>query len=161
MRPLSIALPRPLFATVLVAAFLVSVAACNDEAPFEAGEAEAGNAPYTFTVLETRGCPLPEGVNEKEQRIFGVHVRLEGHHEGGVPANYFYASVLTQDGARYLAELSGCEPVMSGPPLYPGETAVGFFNFPLPLSKTPKTLEYAPLMDSGDSVAQRSEIPLP
>lgn len=123
-------------------------------------DAEDQNLPYTLTVLETRGCPLPEGVNEKEQRIFGVHVRLEGHREGGLPANYFYASVLTQDGARYLAELSGCEPVLSGPPLYPGQTAEGFVNFPLPLSKTPKMLEYAPLIDPGDPVAHGSEVPL-
>jgi len=67
-----------------------------------------------------------------------------------VPANYFYASLLTTDGERYLAEYPGCDPVLSGTPLGRGQSGEGFLNFPLPPSKTPEKIVYSPVLIDGE-----------
>lgn len=103
--------------------------------------------PFSVSLLDTRACPLPEGLDPEAKRILGVKVRVTSAHEGRVPANYFYASVLTKDGDRYLAELPGCRPVLSSPPLEPGHSAEGFLNFPLPVDKQPEQLNYAPNLE--------------
>ncbi len=106
-----------------------------------------GSRPFSISILDTQACPLPEGVDSETQRILGVKVRVTSAHPGYVPANFFYASVLTKDGGRYLAELSGCKPVLSSPPLKPGESAEGFLNFPLPVDEAPEELVYAPNLE--------------
>jgi hypothetical protein len=77
----------------------------------------------------------------------GVKVRLSGKYESGVPANYFYASLLSSDGTRYLATAAGCRPLLSGPPLMPGETREGYVNFPAQAKKSADRLSYAPNLD--------------
>jgi len=98
---------------------------------------------YEFELLGVEQCPRPAGADEK-RRIVGVRVRVTGHAEQGIPANYFYASLLTHTGQRYLAEPSGCRPLLSGPPLAPGERSEGFLNFPIPLEQNPERVLYLP-----------------
>ena len=100
--------------------------------------------PYQLEVLEQRTCPLPSCLDSRKVRLHGVRVRVTGGEPAGTPANYFHASALTSDGARYLAEVPGCTPALSGPPLGPGESREGYLNFPVPPHKLVETLEYAP-----------------
>lgn len=100
--------------------------------------------PYTLSILSQQTCPLTDGLDPKKVVILSFRVKLEGRAPQGVPANYFYASLLMEDGERYLAEYAGCHPVLSDDPLPPGESTTGFLNFPVPPSKVAKTLEFAP-----------------
>lgn len=102
------------------------------------------SAPYELTILERRSCELPSRPGAPERSALGIRVRLISRSELGVAANYYYASVLAGDGSRYLAELPGCSPVLSGAPLRSGESAEGFLNFPLPPDRSPAQLVYLP-----------------
>src|SRR6187431_49024 len=86
------------------------------------------------------GAPVRDGT-------LGVKVRVTGRYESGVPANYFYASLLGRDGTRYLSAPEGCRPLLSGPPLRPGETREGYVNFPLQAKKGADRLAYAPNLE--------------
>jgi hypothetical protein len=78
----------------------------------------------------------------------------------GVAANYFYASVLASDGSRYLAELPGCEPVLTGAPLGPGETREGYLNIPFPAHKEARTLAYLPPVGNYPAARRAVEMAL-
>lgn len=104
----------------------------------------ATNEPYSFEILSSEECALPTAGAQPQRTLLGVKVRLKSHTDLGVPANYYYGSVLTKDGARYLAELPGCQPVLSGPPLRKGQSAEGYLNFPVPPQKTAETVVYLP-----------------
>lgn len=106
----------------------------------------AAPAPFQIEVLSTGACEAGASPSEKANRIFGVKVRITGKHSSGVPANYFYGSVLSTRGDRYLAELSGCSPALVGPPLFEGEAREGYLNFPMPPEKRPEILVYSPLV---------------
>lgn len=108
------------------------------------GGEPAPNEPYSFEILSSEECSLATAGTQPQRTLLGVKVRLRSHNDLGVPANYYYGSVLTKDGARYLAELPGCQPVLSGAPLRKGETAEGFLNFPIPPQKTAETVVYLP-----------------
>lgn len=99
---------------------------------------------FDLEVLSTEKCSLPAPLGAPERSALGVKVKLTAHVPEGVAANYFYASVLAADGSRYLAELPGCSPVLSGAPLYAGQTQIGYLNIPIPAHKQPRTLVYAP-----------------
>jgi hypothetical protein len=78
----------------------------------------------------------------------GVRLRVTGRYEAGVPANYYYASLLSRDGERFLATAEGgCRPLLSGPPLRPGESREGYANFPLEAKKGAHRLTYAPNLE--------------
>lgn len=126
----------------------------EEEAPLDP------RAPYQLSILETTACPLPPGLDPARVRIVGVKVRLRGNHEKNVPANYFYASVLTSDQSRYLAEHSGCSPVLTGAPLAPGEIAEGYLNFPVPSGKIPEVLAYSPALSGLSEAASAVELSL-
>lgn len=125
----------------------------DDEAPLDP------NAAYGLSILETGSCPLPPGVDAAKMRILGLRVRLRAGRDD-VPANFFYASVLTNDENRYLAEHTGCSPVLSGRPLRAGEVREGYLNFPLPLEKSAQTLVYAPLIDGLSEKEQTKSLAL-
>ena len=125
----------------------------EDEAPLDP------SAPYGISILETGSCPLPPGVDAARMRILGLRVRLRAGRDD-VPANFFYASVLTNDENRYLAEHTGCTPVLSGRPLRAGEVREGYLNFPLPLEKSAQTLVYAPLIDGLSEKEQTKSLAL-
>lgn len=110
----------------------------------ELGLDPPAEAPYELDILSTETCALPSATGESARTVLGVKVRLTSHTELGLAANYYYASILTSDGSRYLAELPGCEPVLSGAPLRPSETAEGFLNIPIPPQKKAETLVYLP-----------------
>lgn len=124
----------------------------------ELGPKPAATAPYELEILSTETCNLPSAPGEPARTTLGVKVRLTSHTELGLAANYYYASILTSDGSRYLAELPGCQPVLSGAPLRPSETAEGFLNIPIPSQKKPETLVYLPPIDQlpeKDRVTER------
>lgn len=123
--------------------------------------------PFELSLVDTRACPVPPTLDDKTTRVVGLKVRITSRHAGNVPANYFYGSVLTKDGTRYLAALSGCTPVLASRPLEPGESSEGFLNFAVPKDTRLDRVAYAPrLADSigserleqGDLVV---EVPLP
>jgi hypothetical protein len=111
---------------------------------------------YRFSLVDTESCPLPKGVDPDKTTIVSYKVRLESADEHGVPVNYFYASLLSTDGSRYLASQEGCAPLLAGTPLRKGQASEGYLNFPLPRAKTPETLVYSPeLFDqSGEEAYQ-------
>ncbi len=111
--------------------------------------------PLRLSVLSTETCPLPVHLDPANVTIISYRVRLTSGHDGRVPANYFYASLLTTDGNRYLATFEGCSPVLSAEPLARGHSAEGFFNFPIPPSKVPDKLVFAPnLLDVPSTKSQ-------
>ena len=114
--------------------------------------------PYRLTVVDTETCPLPAHLDPKNVLIQSYRVRLVGGYDRGVPANYFYASLLCTDGTRYLADFEGCAPLLSGPPVGKGQVAEGYLNFPVPPGKTPETIVYAPelLGSPGQTVTELS-----
>lgn len=120
------------------------LAACDGWEVFQSDDAPLGPEPYVFSLLNAESCPLPEGLDPKQVTIVSYNVRLRGQHPQKVPVNYFYASLLTTDGSRYLADFPGCSPLLSGPPVGPGETAQGYLNFPVPPGKAPARLVYSP-----------------
>lgn len=122
------------------------VAACDGWEIFQSEETPLGSDPYVLSILNTESCPLPEGLDPKVVTILSYNVRLRGQHAQKVPVNYFYASLLTTDGSRYLADFPGCAPLLSGPPVGVGEAAQGYLNFPVPPGKTPERLVYAPTL---------------
>lgn len=109
----------------------------------------------------TVGAPSPTPAS-----TLGVKVRLTGHYESGIPANYFYASLLSRDGTRYLPATEGCRPLLSGAPLRPGETREGYANFPIAARKGADRLAYAPNLEhtaasSALPSSTTQEVPLP
>jgi hypothetical protein len=108
-------------------------------------------APFSLSVTGTKTCAVPDWLDLGGRTIFSVKVRLNGGHAGGVPANYFYGSVLTTEGDRYLAALPGCTPLLSGSPLRPGESREGYLNFPLPPRARPALVAYAPELGSTET----------
>jgi hypothetical protein len=99
---------------------------------------------FDLEVLSTEKCPLPTPAGAPERAALGIKVKLTARVPEGVASNYFYASVLAADGARYLAELAGCSPVLSGAPLQLGQESIGYLNIPIPAHKQPRALVYAP-----------------
>jgi len=110
--------------------------------------------PFELQLLATESCPLPPHLSAKNVALLSYRVRLSSHRASGVPANYFYATLLTTDGERYLSSFYGCAPLLSADPLSDGEQAEGFLNFSIPPSKIPEKLVYSPLlMLASDSQA--------
>jgi hypothetical protein len=122
----------------------MGLSGCDGWDLFQSEETIPRDEPYVLSILSTESCPLPDGLDPKEVVIHSYKVKLLGIHPGGVPVNYFYASLLATDGERYLAGYTGCQPLLSGSPIYPGESAEGFLNFPLPPNKTPDKLVFSP-----------------
>lgn len=139
---------------------LVCTSSCNKLEFWSAPEELNSDTPFTLSILETESCPLPPTLDPKKVVIHSYRVRLRGQHKSRVPVNYFYASLLTTDGNRYLAEFPGCPGPLSGPPLAPGETADGFMNFPVPPSKIPEKLVYAPELIGLGLSASTQEVPV-
>ena len=107
-----------------------------------------GAPPRAFEIrlLGAESCPLPAHLNPKSVALLSYRVRLSSHHPSGVAANYFYATLLTTDGERYLSDFYGCAPLLAADPLQAGEQAEGFLNFSIPLSKIPEKLVYSPVL---------------
>jgi hypothetical protein len=118
----------------------------------QAGASSSGgaSAPFEIEVLSVATCepertPAPTDKQPPREGTLGVKVRVTGRYEGGVPANYYYASLLSREGDRYLATAEGgCRPLLSGPPLLPGQSREGYANFPLEAKKGAARLAYAP-----------------
>lgn len=117
----------------------------------QAGTASA--SPFELEVTSVTVCE-PTGEASASTRTkaesssgpstLGVKIRLTGHFPSRVPANYFYASLVSRDGSRYLPTAEGCRPLLSGAPLLPGETREGYANFPLVAKKSAQKLAYSP-----------------
>lgn len=136
------------------------ISACDGWEVFQSEEKPLGADPYVLSILHAESCPLPEGLDPKAVTIVSYNVRLLGQHAQKVPANYFYASLLTTDGSRYLADFPGCTPLLSGAPVGPGETAQGYLNFPVPPGKTPEKIVYAPALTGKPRGGALLELPL-
>ncbi|GEM_PF-1990023 len=134
------------FLSVSLVSLLPLAISCETWDLFPESKITGSTAPYELTILSAESCPLPPGLDPKEVTIQSYHVRLTGGDPGGVPANYFYASLLSTDGGRYLSGYTGCQPVLSGPPLASGESREAYINFALPPTKTPETLIFSPAL---------------
>lgn len=139
----------------LAASLLAFVSACSPT-PKPVTRAKT----FELQVLAQEKCPLPSKPGAPERAALGLKVRLTALVPEGVAANYFYASLLSGDGSRYLAELPGCVPALSGVPLLAGETREGYLNIPLPVNKVARTLVYAPPVGGYPVAARTLEIPL-
>lgn len=139
-----------------------------------AGELSGGAPPFEVEVTSVTLCEPAHATSTSgaaashaSEGTLGVKVRLTGKYPSGVPANFFYASLLSRDGTRYLAASEGCRPLLSGPPLLPGETREGYVNFPIVAKKGAERLAYAPNLDHttfADGLSQKDlsiEAPLP
>jgi hypothetical protein len=136
----------------LLAAILTS--ACEGWPELDDSEPLEVDRPYRLTLLSVESCALPAQLNPKEVVLVSFRVRLEGNLSSRVPANYFYASLLTSDGERYLPTYYGCEPLLAADPLEPGQRTEGFLNFSIPPSKVPERLAYSPrLVGLSESLA--------
>lgn len=153
-------LSRRAIARALMSPLLLLTLSCEGWDLFGSDDTYLGDEPYTLSILSTESCPLPEGLNPRTVMIMSYQVRLRGRHPEKVPANYFYASLLTTDGARYLADFPGCSPVLSASPVKPGEAADGYLNFPIPPGKTPHKLVYAPTLSGKPKGSSLLEITL-
>ena len=116
--------------------------------------------PYRLTVLSTDVCPLPEHLDAKNVTLMGYRVRLEGNLDSRVPANYFYAALITSDGERYLSTYYGCSPVLAQEPLREGQLAEGYLNFSLPPGKAPEKLVYSPELLGAKAESALTELAL-
>lgn len=143
-----------------------------------AGPSDGAPAPFDVEVLAVTTCEPERAAGPAEKPgptlgrsaggTVGVKVRVTAHYEGGVPANYYYASLLSQGGDRFLATAEGgCRPLLSGPPLRPGESREGYVNFPLESKKGARRLAYAPNFEHTTGATELSarssivEAPLP
>ena len=133
---------------------------CDGWAIFEQGDPIDKTTPYRLRLLSTESCALPAHLSPKNVTIVSYRVRLEGNLSSKVPANYFYASLLTTDGERYLSSFYGCEPLLAGEPLGPRESTEGFVNFSIPPSKIPEKLVYAPQLLQLSEAASTTELKL-
>ncbi len=122
----------------------------------------ADGQPLTLQVVGTRACTST--TEPAAPPLLGVELELTGWHAGGVPASFFYASLLDGNGKSYRAIPSGCEPVLAGPPLGVGESTRGFVTFPRPLVATAtnatQTIVYAPRLAGEAEPRTRIELPL-
>lgn len=141
-------------------ALLLPLTGCDGWEFLQSEEAASSAEPFRLSILSAETCPLPPELDPKEVTIVSYRVRLRGQHPQGVPANYFYASLLATDGSRYLADFPGCSPVLSGPPLLPGEVAEGFLNFPIPPSSSPETLVFSPELTGRSAERPHVELSL-
>jgi len=123
---------------------LVLSGGCSGCSVFEHKVENQVDHPYQLKLLNLESCPLPEHLNPKDVVLLSYRVRIQSNLASKVPANYFYASLLTTDGERYLSTYYGCAPLLTADPLGEGETADGFFNFSIPASKIPEKLVYSP-----------------
>ena len=127
------------------------------------GPGDGTPAPFDVEVLAVTTCEPERAAGPADQPrptaggTVGVRVRVTGHYDAGVPANYYYASLLSQDGDRFLATAEdGCRPLLSGPPLRPGESREGYVNFPLQSKKGARRLAYAPNFEHTTGAAELS-----
>lgn len=121
-------------------------AAGSDPSAAPPFEVEVTSVTVCETGASAQTAPAPKAP-EGSGATLGVKVRLTGRYEGRIPANYFYASLLSRDGTRYLPAPEGCRPLLTGPPLLPGETREGYANFPLSAKKGAHRLAYAPNLE--------------
>lgn len=139
---------------------LPTLSACDSWAGLFDQGGEQVEGPFELSLLATETCPLPAGLDPARVAIRSYRVRIRSALDSGVPANYFYASLLTSDGSRYLADFPGCAPLLSGAPAYAGEEAIGYLNFPVPPDKTPETIVYAPRLEGLQREASVRELAL-
>jgi hypothetical protein len=79
-----------------------------------------------------------------------------------VPVNAFYARLVDAEGREYRAELGGCEPVLRGSPLGPGESRQGAWTFEVPSRARNLELVYRPrLLDAAADSTSRVAIGSP
>ncbi len=108
---------------------------------------------FTLELLSTRACPTPDIESNPDRQLLSFEVRLSS--KSTIPVNYRYASLITKDGNRYLAEYFGCQPLFNSKPLGASTLESGFLNFALPAGKEALRIEYAP--DLTHLEAQRTK----
>lgn len=148
----------PLFGAVLLA-----LAGCDGWTLSEQSRTKpADGRPLSLQVVGTRACT--NATEPAAPPLLGVELELTGWHAGGVPASFFYASLVDGNGKSYRALASGCEPVLAGPPLGVGQTTRGFVTFPRPLvaaaTNATQTVVYAPRLAGETEARTRIELPL-
>lgn len=145
----------------LTATACLAATACNNKREAPGGDAEEHlERPYDFTLLGVETCPLPAPNGSRARSVLGLRVRMTSRSDLRVAANYFYASLLTSDGSRYLAEQPGCEPILAAAPLAAGQSAEGFINVPVPAQKRPSRLQYLPPLGDTPEHLRVTELPL-
>jgi hypothetical protein len=75
-----------------------------------------------------------------------VDVALEGASRLEVPANPFYATLVTESGESVASTLAGCEPSLPSIRLVAGQKARGLVTFEIPKATRKFEVRYAPLV---------------
>jgi hypothetical protein len=107
----------------------------------------ASNSFFELSVHGVKTCSVephlqpPAGVKR-----LGVEVTITARSDVQVPANPFYALVLTPQGNRFEATLAGCQPVLTATRLGNGDSARGWISFDLPESLSQARFSYAPAL---------------
>ncbi|MCH2111087.1 MAG: hypothetical protein MK135_17345 [Polyangiaceae bacterium] len=107
-------------------------------------EQEERTLPFELEILGSQACSSPQIKSNHDRKLFGYHVKIHSHRGMGVPASFHYASLVAEDGRRYLAEPVGCTPLLSERVLGQGDDAKGWLNFAMPEGTVPAELIYAP-----------------
>lgn len=113
---------------------------------YEMGEqAEAPH--YTMRLTGVKECELePYFEPQSGHIILGVEVALEGRADTRVPANPFYATLVSGSGETYPSTLAGCRPGLTATQLSAGESALGFISFVVPATAADFKLHYRPVL---------------
>ena len=99
---------------------------------YEIGET-AGSRHFSLTVKNLRVCaPEPHLQPPAGVTTLGVQVEIIGNSALEVPANVFYAHLITETGTRFESTLAGCKPVLSARRLGQGDSARGWISFHVP-----------------------------
>jgi len=96
--------------------------------------AETAQLPhYSLRLGEIKTCPIEPYLKPKPgSTVLGVEVTITGTTALDVPANPFYATLLSQTGEPFPATLAGCKPELRAAHLNGGKDASGFISFVVP-----------------------------
>ena len=106
---------------------------------------EAQTPHFSMTLKGSRPCTVephlapPDGVKK-----FAVEVEVQGLSQVEVPANPFYATLMTEQGQQYESTLAGCAPLLTAQRLTRGQSARGWITFDIPDAARPTSLLYRP-----------------
>lgn len=129
----------------------------------DSSRAPADGTPFTLRVVRVSECSPSSSASAAEttgaarRRLLGVEVELTSWEPTGLPANYYYASVVDGAGRRYPS-VDLCGSPLSARPLGVGETAQGLLAFSVPLTATHLKLVYAPRLLESARGAEKARV---
>ena len=102
---------------------------------------------YTMVVRQVKTCATKSYTKPRAgfEKV-GVLVEITALSDQRVPANSFYARIVSRGGKEYRATFGGCTPDLRHTPLAKGESTSGWMTFEIPERTTGLRLKYAPFL---------------